>query len=57
MKNLSVSRYLLVYLCFLLISCSGPDPVELTGDNIICFGDSLTYGTGAWAVEFDHDIL
>ena len=47
MKNFALCNYLLLFLCFLLISCSGPEPVELTGENIICFGDSLTYGTGA----------
>ena len=47
MKNFALCNYLLLFLCFLLISCSGSEPVELTGENIICFGDSLTYGTGA----------
>ncbi len=47
MKNFAICNYLLLFLCFFLISCSGPEPVELTGENIICFGDSLTYGTGA----------
>ncbi len=47
MKNFALCNYLLLFLCFLLVSCSGPEPVELTGENIICFGDSLTYGTGA----------
>jgi len=46
MKYFSTCNFLLLFLCFFLISCSGPEPVELTGDNIICFGDSLTYGTG-----------
>lgn len=31
----------------LLTACGGPEPVTLRGDNIICFGDSLTFGTGA----------
>jgi len=31
----------------LLTACDGPEPVTLRGDNIICFGDSLTFGTGA----------
>ena len=33
--------------CFLFASCGGNEPVVLSGENIICFGDSLTYGTGA----------
>ena len=33
--------------CFLFASCGSGEPVALSGDNIICFGDSLTYGTGA----------
>ena len=32
---------------FLFIACGGPEPVTLKGENIICFGDSLTFGTGA----------
>jgi lysophospholipase L1-like esterase len=32
---------------FLVSACGGPGPVTLSGDNIICFGDSLTFGTGA----------
>ena len=36
---------LLVY--FLLVACGGPEPVTPRGENIICFGDSLTFGTGA----------
>jgi len=47
MKKFPTRNYLLLFLCFLPLSCSGPAPVELTGENIICFGDSLTYGTGA----------
>jgi acyl-CoA thioesterase-1 len=35
-------------LVFLFLSaCGGPEPVTLRGENIICFGDSLTFGTGA----------
>ena len=33
--------------CILLTACSKNEPIVLIGDNIICFGDSLTYGTGA----------
>ena len=33
--------------CFLFASCGSGEPVVLSGENIICFGDSLTYGTGA----------
>jgi len=33
--------------CFLLTACSSPEPIILSGENIICFGDSLTFGTGA----------
>jgi len=40
---------ILVFLlgCFLFTSCVGSETVVLSGENIICFGDSLTYGTGA----------
>lgn len=39
----------LLQLCFYvwLTACTTPEPVTLSGDNIICFGDSLTFGTGA----------
>jgi len=35
--------------CFFLglTNCNSPEPVTLSGVNIICFGDSLTFGTGA----------
>ena len=33
--------------CFLFAACGGNEAVVLSGENIICFGDSLTYGTGA----------
>jgi lysophospholipase L1-like esterase len=37
-----------ILLASLLVSgCSSPAPLPLGGKNIICFGDSLTYGTGA----------
>jgi len=41
--------YILLLICLLAgsSSCTTPEPVVLQGDNIICFGDSLTYGTGA----------
>ena len=41
----TILPFLLAY--FLLTSCGGPEPVPLSGENIICFGDSLTFGTGA----------
>ena len=31
----------------LLTGCGSNEPTVLRGENIICFGDSLTYGTGA----------
>ena len=37
----------LLWACFLLAACGGNEPVVLSGENIICFGDSLTFGTGA----------
>jgi acyl-CoA thioesterase-1 len=33
--------------CFFFAACSGPETVILSGENIICFGDSLTFGSGA----------
>jgi lysophospholipase L1-like esterase len=49
MKRKSFYCNTLVFLlgCFLLTACGGSEPVVLSGENIICFGDSLTYGTGA----------
>jgi len=41
----TILPFLLAY--FLLTACGGPEPVPLSGENIICFGDSLTFGTGA----------
>jgi len=37
----------LLLTCFFLTACGGQEPVTLNGENIICFGDSLTFGTGA----------
>jgi acyl-CoA thioesterase-1 len=47
MKNIADCICILLFSVFSLISCNGPDTAILSGDNIICFGDSLTYGTGA----------
>jgi len=47
MKNIADCICILLFSVFSLISCNGPDTATLSGDNIICFGDSLTYGTGA----------
>jgi acyl-CoA thioesterase-1 len=47
MKNIADCICILLFAVFSLISCNGPDTAILSGDNIICFGDSLTYGTGA----------
>ena len=33
--------------CSLFAGCNSNDPVVLSGENITCFGDSLTYGIGA----------
>ena len=37
--------------CCFLSACGGPEPATLDGENIICFGDSLTSGTGAPPAE------
>ena len=49
MRDKTFCFYVFVFLlpCCLIAACSSNDPVVLSGDNIICFGDSLTYGTGA----------
>ena len=48
MKNRFSGIIPALLLVFTLVSaCGGPEPVILNGDNIICFGDSLTFGTGA----------
>jgi len=44
-SKLKIPVLLLGYLLF--ASCGGSEPVILSGENIICFGNSLTYGTGA----------
>ena len=46
-KKLYINFLFLLLSCFLLAACGGSEPVVLSGENIICFGDSLTYGTGA----------
>ena len=49
MKKIISSEVLpaLLLICFLFTACSSNESIVLSGDNIICFGDSLTYGTGA----------
>jgi len=48
LRGFSARHFLpLLLTFFLLTACSGPEPVILKGENIVCFGDSLTYGTGA----------
>ncbi len=49
MKNNNFYPLISVFLfsCCLFTACSSDAPVDLSGENIICFGDSLTYGTGA----------
>jgi lysophospholipase L1-like esterase len=46
-RTFCLSTIFLFWACFLLAACGGSEPVTLSGENIICFGDSLTYGTGA----------
>ena len=46
-RTFYLSTLFLLLACFLLAACGGSEPVTLSGENIICFGDSLTYGTGA----------
>ena len=45
--KLYINSLFLLLSCFLLAACGGDEPVILSGENIICFGDSRTYGTGA----------
>lgn len=49
MKKKTFFHSFLVFILgsILLAACSKDEPVVLSGENIICFGDSLTYGTGA----------
>jgi acyl-CoA thioesterase-1 len=37
----------LLLFCFLFTACGQSEQRNLRGQNIICFGDSLTFGTGA----------
>jgi acyl-CoA thioesterase-1 len=46
-KHFYLNTLFILLFCFLLTACGGREPVVLSGENIICFGDSLTYGTGA----------
>ena len=46
-KFLPRSFQLLPLFFFLLTACGQTEQPALRGQNIICFGDSLTYGTGA----------
>jgi len=46
-KSLYLNTFFFLLVCSLLAACSSSEPVSLRGENIICFGDSLTYGTGA----------
>ena len=42
------TAFFLVLTIFCLAACRGREPTPaLSGENIICFGDSLTFGTGA----------
>ena len=46
-KSFHLNIASLFLICFLLAACSSREPIILTGESIICFGDSLTFGTGA----------
>jgi lysophospholipase L1-like esterase len=46
-KFLLYPIYAILLTYILLAACRGPQPVTPKGGNIICFGDSLTFGTGA----------
>ena len=41
------SILVILLVSFLSAACGGPEPITPRGENIICFGDSLTFGTGA----------
>jgi acyl-CoA thioesterase-1 len=46
-KSFYLNTLSLLLICYLLTACGSREPIVLSGENIICFGDSLTYGTGA----------
>lgn len=43
----SFAVLLLLYFLFSVVACTSSERLPLSGTNIICFGDSLTSGTGA----------
>jgi len=48
MHTLSLRTFFSFLLALILATaCSSREPLILNGENIICFGDSLTFGTGA----------
>ena len=48
MHTLSLRTFISILLALILATaCSSREPLILNGENIICFGDSLTFGTGA----------
>jgi lysophospholipase L1-like esterase len=46
-KAFILNTFVFLLGCFTAAACGSSQPIPLTGENIICFGDSLTYGTGA----------
>ena len=46
-KFLLYPIYAILLAYILVAACRGPQAVTPKGENIICFGDSLTFGTGA----------